>query len=80
MEQEGTLPCSQKPGTGPIQMSPVHNFPHYFRKIHPNIIFPSTPRSYDSFFLSGLSTETLYAFLVSPIGAVCPPISPSLTW
>jgi len=26
-------------------MYPFHPFPHYFHKIHSNIIFPSTPRS-----------------------------------
>jgi hypothetical protein len=27
------------------QINPVRNFLPYFQKIHPNIIFPSTPRS-----------------------------------
>jgi len=29
------------------QFHPVHTFSFYFPKIHPNIIFPSTPRSFE---------------------------------
>jgi hypothetical protein len=44
MEPEGSLQCSQDPGTR--QMNPVHTFPPYFPKIHSNIIVASMPRSY----------------------------------
>jgi len=48
MEPQGSFPCSQLPATGayPEQEHPAHNFPLYFPKIRSNIIFPSTPRSF----------------------------------
>jgi len=46
MESEGSLPWEGRPLV-PIlsQMHPVHTLPHYFPKIHSNIIFLSMPRS-----------------------------------
>jgi hypothetical protein len=39
MEPKCSLPCLQKPATGPImsQMNPVHTFPPYFPKMTSNI-------------------------------------------
>jgi len=46
MELEGSLPCSQKPATGPFPEpdESIHTFPPYFPKIRSNIIVPSTTR------------------------------------
>jgi hypothetical protein len=43
MIPEGSLACSQKPATS--HMNPVHILTPHFRKIHFNIILPSTPTS-----------------------------------
>jgi hypothetical protein len=45
------------------QIHPVHNFPHYFPKIHSNIIFPSTPGSSEwslPFRFSGQNSVWIY--------------------
>jgi hypothetical protein len=77
----GSLPCSQKPTTGPYPepINPVHIAPFYFYKIHLILIFshlclPSGP------FPSGFSTKMLYAFLFSLMLATMPCLShpPSL--
>jgi hypothetical protein len=49
MEPEVSLPCSQRPITGPYP-EPDSSTPHLltlFPKIHSNITFPSTPRSFE---------------------------------
>jgi hypothetical protein len=45
------------------QMCLVYNIPSCFPKIHSNIILPSTPKSYEWFFLSGFHSKILHAFL-----------------
>jgi hypothetical protein len=54
------------------QMTPVHIFSPYFRKIHSNITFPSTLMSSRGLFPSGLQTKILHALLISPMRATCP--------
>ena len=54
------------------QMNPVHVLQPCFFKIYFNIIFPSTPTSFEVFFPSGLQTETQYAFILLPMH-VTPP-------
>jgi hypothetical protein len=43
-------------------MNQVHTFPHYFPKIHCNIIFPSMLRSSQRFFPSGFPSTVFYTF------------------
>jgi hypothetical protein len=54
---------TRPPPLAPIlsQMHPVHNFPHYFPKIHSNIILPSTT----------MSSEWYFPFRFSNKNAVC---------
>jgi len=42
METDGSLPCSQHPTTDAYP-EPDVSVPHYFPKIHSNIILSSTP-------------------------------------
>jgi hypothetical protein len=65
MEPEVSLPCSQKPSTGPIlsQIDPIHTIPSYLPKIHFNILRLGLP---SGLFPSGSLTNILYAFLFSP--------------
>jgi len=51
------------------QMNPVHNFSHYFPKIHSNMIFPSTPRTASSLLLR--FSDKMYHFS-SPMHAIWP--------
>jgi hypothetical protein len=47
MDPEGSLSYSKQPATGPYPKpdESIPHSPHYFSKIHANIILPSTPRS-----------------------------------
>jgi hypothetical protein len=75
-EPEGLLPCSHQPSAFPYpepdQSSPP--LPTDFFKIHLNIILPSTTRSSDLPFPSGLPTKIQNA-LLSPIAQHVPFIS-----
>jgi len=77
MEPEGSLPCSlraKSPSLAPIlsQINPVHNSPHYFPKIHSNIITHLGLGLPGGLLLSGFLTNTLNAFLNYPMRATCP--------
>jgi hypothetical protein len=63
-------PCSQEPST--VQFDPVHIIRSYLSKIHFIIVHPPTSRSSYWPLSLWLSTNILYAFLVSPIRATCP--------
>jgi hypothetical protein len=45
MEPEGSLPCLQKPATGPYPEKVEYNCPidPYLPKVHLNVILPPTP-------------------------------------
>jgi hypothetical protein len=43
-----------------------HAFSPYLFKIHFNIILPSRPEYKGSFLYAGVSTNIMYAFLISP--------------
>jgi hypothetical protein len=53
--------------TKACQLNPVPTFPLHFSKTHFNIILPSTTRSLKRFFPLLFSSQTLYAFLISPM-------------
>jgi len=74
MEPEGSLPHSQVPATYPIlsQLDPIPTHIFHFRKIHLNIIRPSTPGLLSGLFLSRFLNKPLYGPLLSPIRAICP--------
>jgi hypothetical protein len=80
METEGSLPCSQKPSTGPYpepdESSPYR--PSYFCQIHFNIILQRLGLP-SGLFPSGFPTKILYAFLFSPYVLHALLISSSLT-
>jgi hypothetical protein len=72
---EGSLPCSQKPDTGPYPQS-YESSPHlptHFPKIHSNNNFPSTPTSSECVSsLQVFRSKTIYKFLISPMRATIP--------
>jgi hypothetical protein len=53
------------------QMHPIHNFPPYFPKMHSNNIFPSVSSLPSGLLPSRFPTKILYAFLISPMRAIC---------
>jgi hypothetical protein len=61
------------------QINTVHTLPSYFSKIHFNIILPPTPILPSILLPSGFLSNTLQAFLFSPMPVICPSIS-SLIW
>jgi hypothetical protein len=79
METEGTIPGSQQLATG-THHEPAESIPHNSRSIF-NIIFNishiSAPISH--VVLSFRVSENFYEFLNSPMRAICPLISASLT-
>jgi hypothetical protein len=68
MEHEVSLPCQQWPVTGPYPEPNelTHALQPYLPKIHMNIILPLCLRLSSCLFPSGLPTEFLYTFLISP--------------
>jgi hypothetical protein len=52
-------------------MNPVHNLKPHFPKIHSNVIFPFTPKSYERSLPSGSPTKIMYEFLMSFMHATC---------
>jgi len=53
------------------QPHPIYTFPLYFRNVYSSIIPPSTLRSSERFFISGLPTKIMYAFIISAMCATC---------
>jgi hypothetical protein len=81
MKPEGSLPCSQKPSTGPYP-GPDKSSPHHpiLSKIYLNIILPPRLGLPSSHFPSGFPTKNLQAFLFSPCVLHALPISSFLFW
>jgi len=73
MESEGSFPYTQELLLVSIlsHMDATRILPSYFRKIHSNIILPSTPRSYEWTLPFRFSTKISYAFLISSMRAAC---------
>jgi hypothetical protein len=74
METEGSLPCSQKPVTGPYPKPDefIRNIPFYFSMIYlvlSSHLLLGPPRG---LFPTGFPTETLYAFLFCPFCTTIP--------
>jgi hypothetical protein len=74
MEPEGSVPCSQKPATGPYPdpAESIRPINPYLLKVHLNVILPPTPRSSKWSLPSGLPTKTLQTPLPSSMSATCP--------
>jgi hypothetical protein len=53
------------------QIKSIHTVPYYLCKIHFNIVQSSTSWSPSGLSPCGFSTGTLYAFIFSPIRAIC---------
>jgi hypothetical protein len=73
MEPEGSLPCSQKPSTGPYRARSIQSIPPHPNSLRPILILSShlcLGLPSDSF-PSGLPTDILYAFLFVPIRVSC---------
>jgi hypothetical protein len=74
MEHKISLPCSQKPTTGPSP-DPDASIPHLstrFPEIHSNIIFQCLMCG---LLPSGLRTKILHAFPISHMLTTCPPLT-----
>jgi hypothetical protein len=74
-EPEGSSPYSQEPATGPYAepaRPTLHPLPANLPKIHSDDILPSTPRSSEWSFSSGLSHQYLVHFSLPPMRATCP--------
>jgi hypothetical protein len=68
MEAEGALQRSEEPA---IAFCPeaVQSSPHYFFKIHFNIIESLMPTSFSGLFPSKFQIKFLYAFFIPPLRA-----------
>jgi hypothetical protein len=72
MEPDGSLPCSQKPATGPYP-EPLEYISHYPRLRWVQIFLSQQRRGFPrGLVLSDLPRNTFYAFQSSHMHAACP--------
>jgi len=72
MEPEDSFPFPQEPAADTYREWDASSTYLLTRKIHPNIILPSTPRSSEPSLPFRLSNQNFYAFLISSMSATCP--------
>jgi hypothetical protein len=78
MEPDGSLPCSQKPSTGPYPEPDQYNTYHHILSLLRSILILSTHLRLglpSGLFPSGFPTNILYVFIFSPFVLHALPIS-----